>query len=109
MFVLKIMQILQFQKDTGIFWENGIMDLQLKEIQMEVSLYGFLLEVSTLMEHLMENIFRRNSADETTGIMHSMKLWMVNCLNNLKVSKNMGDFIFLVITFPRVQQENRSR
>ena len=25
------------------------------------------------------------------------------------VSKNMGDFIFLVITFLRVQQENRSR
>ena len=46
------------------------MALSLKGTLMEASLYGFLLEVLTLMEHLMANIFQRNSAEEIIGKMN---------------------------------------
>ena len=44
-------------------WNNGFV---IERCSDGSQLYGFLSEVSTLMEHLMENIFRRNSADEIT-------------------------------------------
>lgn len=58
-------------------WNNGFV---IERRSDEASLYGFLLEVSPpLTEHLMENIFRRNSADDLTiamnfRIMDTMKL-----------------------------------
>lgn len=69
---------------TNVYSKNyiypPILEGYKKDVLMEASLYGFLLEVSPpLTEHLMENIFRRNSADDLTiamnfRIMDTMKL-----------------------------------